>query len=86
MVDNHWSSRTTFLMASIGVAVGLGNIWRFPYVVGTSGGGVFVLIYVATILVFAVPVLITELMIGRRGQHNPVDAIKTVCLLDGRSP
>ena len=86
MVDNHWSSRTTFLMASIGVAVGLGNIWRFPYVVGTSGGGVFVLIYVATILVFAVPVLITELMIGRRGQHNPVDAIKTVCQQEGRRP
>jgi len=86
MVDNHWSSRTTFLMASIGVAVGLGNIWRFPYVVGTSGGGVFVLIYVATILVFAVPVLIAELMIGRRGQHNPVDAIKTVCQQEGRRP
>ena len=86
MIDNHWSSRTTFLMASIGVAVGLGNIWRFPYVVGTSGGGVFVLIYVATILVFAVPVLIAELMIGRRGQHNPVDAIKTVCQQEGRRP
>ena len=86
MVENHWSSRSTFLMATIGIAVGLGNIWRFPYVAGTSGGGAFVLIYIATVLVFAVPALVAELMIGRRGQHNPFDTIKAVSRMEGRKP
>ncbi|MBT4738916.1 MAG: sodium-dependent transporter, partial [Rhodospirillaceae bacterium] len=51
-----WSSRTTFLMAAVGAAVGLGNIWRFPYMTGTNGGGAFVLIYLAAVALIAIPV------------------------------
>jgi NSS family neurotransmitter:Na+ symporter len=69
MIFKHetWSSRTTFLMAAIGAAVGLGNIWRFPYMTGTNGGGAFVLIYLAAVVLIAIPVLISETMIGRHG-------------------
>ena len=52
-----WSSRFTFLMASIGFAVGLGNIWRFPYVAGENGGGAFVVVYLVCVLIIGVPVL-----------------------------
>jgi neurotransmitter:Na+ symporter, NSS family len=65
-----WSSRTTFLMAAVGAAVGLGNIWRFPYMTGTNGGGAFVLIYLAAVVLIAIPVLISETMIGRHGHMS----------------
>ncbi|MBT6210234.1 MAG: sodium-dependent transporter [Woeseia sp.] len=82
----HWSSRLTFLMAAIGCAVGLGNIWRFPYSVGVSGGGAFVIIYLGAIFLLALPVLMAELMIGRRGAAGPPAAIATVAVESGRSP
>lgn len=65
-----WSSRTTFLMAAVGAAVGLGNIWRFPYMTGTNGGGAFVLIYLAAVVLIAIPVLLSETMIGRHGHMS----------------
>lgn len=65
--QENWSSRLTFLMASIGFAVGLGNIWRFPYVVGENGGSAFVLVYLAFALGIGVPLVIAEWTIGRRG-------------------
>ena len=65
-----WSSRTTFLMAAVGAAVGLGNIWRFPYMTGTNGGGAFVLIYLSAVVLIAIPVLISETMIGRHGHMS----------------
>ncbi len=65
-----WSSNTTFLMAAVGAAVGLGNIWRFPYITGTNGGGAFVLIYLAAVALIAIPVLIAETMIGRHGHMS----------------
>ena len=80
----HWNSQTSFLLATIGVAVGLGNIWRFPYIAGTHGGGAFILVYIASVLSFALPVLIAELIIGRKGQQNPVDSIKTICKQENR--
>ena len=61
-----WSSRLTFLMASIGFAVGLGNIWRFPYVVGENGGSAFILIYLAFAVLIGVPLVMAEWTIGRR--------------------
>ena len=61
----HWSSRFTFLMASVGFAVGLGNIWRFPYVTGENGGAAFVLVYLACVFGIGVPILMAELLIGR---------------------
>lgn len=65
-----WSSKTTFLMAAVGAAVGLGNIWRFPYMAGTNGGGAFVLLYLAAVVLIAIPVLIAETMIGRHGHMS----------------
>ncbi|WP_339861784.1 sodium-dependent transporter [Paremcibacter congregatus] len=73
----HWSSGFTFLLAAVGSAVGLGNIWRFPYVVAENGGGAFVLIYLAIVVVFGIPLLMSELMIGRKSQKPPLDAMRS---------
>ena len=73
-----WSSRLAFLLAAVGAAVGLGNIWKFPYLTGVNGGGAFVLIYVACALLVAVPILIAELLIGRRGHHSPPLAMRAL--------
>jgi len=67
-----WSSRLTFLLATIGFSVGLGNIWRFPYLTGESGGGAFVLIYLLCIILIGVPIVMAELAIGRRGGMTPM--------------
>lgn len=82
----HWSSRFAFVMASVGFAVGLGNIWRFPYVTGENGGGAFVLVYLICAFAIGVPCLIAELMIGRRGAQSPPTAMATVATESGRSP
>ena len=70
----HWSSRYLFLLAAVGSAVGLGNIWKFPYVVGENGGGAFVLLYLFCIALVGIPVLIAEILIGQSAQANPVSA------------
>lgn len=80
-----WSSRMTFIMAAVGCAVGLGNIWLFPYTAGSSGGGAFVLIYLAAVVTLALPVLIVELMVGRRGAAAPPQAIANVARESGRT-
>ena len=81
-----WSSRFVFLMAAVGCAVGLGNIWRFPYTAGVNGGGAFVLVYLAAVALLALPVLMAELLIGRRGAAGPPAAIAAVAQESGRSP
>jgi NSS family neurotransmitter:Na+ symporter len=81
----HWSSRFAFLMASVGFAVGLGNIWRFPYVTGENGGAAFVLIYLVCAFGIGVPVLIAEVLIGRRGQGSPPTARANVASANGRT-
>ncbi|PCI32063.1 MAG: sodium-dependent transporter [Alphaproteobacteria bacterium] len=73
----HWSSGWTFLLAAVGSAVGLGNIWRFPYIVAENGGGAFVLIYMAIVVVFGIPLLMSELMIGRNSQKPPLAAMQS---------
>ena len=80
-----WSSRLVFIMACVGGAVGLGNIWMFPYKAGTNGGGAFVLIYIAAVILLALPVCIAELMIGRRGGGGPPNAIERVAVESGHS-
>ena len=67
--SENWSSRLTFLMASVGFAVGLGNIWRFPYVVGENGGSAFVLVYLLFAFGIGVPLVMAEWTIGRRGSN-----------------
>ncbi|MGH9382122.1 MAG: sodium-dependent transporter [Thermoanaerobaculia bacterium] len=69
-----WSSRLGFVMAAAGSAIGLGNIWRFPFTVGTGGGGAFVLVYLLCVLAVALPVQLCELAIGRATERNPVGA------------
>jgi NSS family neurotransmitter:Na+ symporter len=81
----HWSSRYAFLMASVGFAVGLGNIWRFPYVAGENGGAAFVLVYLACAFGIGVPILMAELLIGRRGQGSPTTAMANLAAQSGRS-
>ena len=81
----HWSSKTGFLFASVGFAVGLGNIWRFPYVTGENGGGAFVLVYLLCVFSIGVPILMAELLIGRQGKMSPPNAMLNVALQQGRS-
>ena len=80
-----WGSRVGFIMAAVGSAVGLGNIWKFPYMVGESGGSAFVLAYLMCIALIGFPILIAEWMIGRRGQRNPMDSYATVAASEGKS-
>ena len=80
-----WSSGMTFILAAVGAAVGLGNIWKFPYVAGVSGGGAFVLVYLACVIVVAIPVLIAELLIGRCGKGSPPVAMRKVAQASGRT-
>jgi NSS family neurotransmitter:Na+ symporter len=84
--EHTWSSGLVFILAAIGAAVGLGNIWKFPYIVGVSGGGAFVLVYLICVVFVAVPILIGELLLGRRGHHSPPVAVSTVAVEAGRSP
>lgn len=69
-----WTSRATFVLATIGAAVGLGNIWRFAYVAGENGGGAFLLVYFALVLVIGLPLVIAEIALGRRGAGDAVAA------------
>ena len=80
-----WSSGFTFILAAVGAAVGLGNIWKFPFVAGVSGGGAFVLIYLLCVIFVAVPILIAELLIGRRGAASPPVAMSVLAASAGRS-
>ena len=79
-----WSSRFAFVMASVGFAVGLGNIWRFPYVTGENGGSAFVVIYLLCALAIGIPCLMAELLVGRRGGGSPPRSMAVVAKESGR--
>jgi len=81
-----WSSRAAFLMASVGAAVGLGNIWRFPYIAGENGGGGFVLLYIGFVFLLGLPIMIGEMMIGHRGQQSAVGSMNLLVKRGNRSP
>jgi len=74
-LHGHWSSRMAFILAVTGSAVGLGNIWKFPYIAGQNGGGAFVLVYLACVIFIGMPVMMSEILIGRRGRRNPIAII-----------
>ena len=74
-----------FMLAAAGSAVGLGNIWKFPYMAGQMGGSVFVLTYLVCMFVIGLPILVTEWLIGRRGQKNPIHTMEDVAKAEGRS-
>ncbi|MGQ9426511.1 sodium-dependent transporter [Gilvimarinus sp. F26214L] len=75
-----WSSRWTFILAATGSAVGLGNIWKFPYIAGEHGGGAFVMIYLLCIVVIGVPIMMAETMLGRRGRQSPINTMRDLCI------
>jgi NSS family neurotransmitter:Na+ symporter len=79
----NWSGALGFILASIGSAVGLGNVWRFPYITGQYGGAAFIAVYIGCVLAIGIPLMLAEFLIGRRTQRNPVGAFKT---LRPRSP
>ena len=72
MQRESFRSRLGFLLVSAGCAIGIGNVWRFPYVAGQYGGGLFVLIYLICLLVMGVPVLTMELAVGRASKKSAV--------------
>ncbi len=84
-VHEFWSSRLVFILAATGSAVGLGNIWKFPYITGVNGGGAFVLVYLMCIVAIGIPIMMAEIMIGRRGRKDPVNALKDLAQEAGTS-
>ena len=74
----HWGSRLGFILAAAGSAVGLGNIWKFPYVTGVNGGGLFVAIYLVCIAVVGLPIMMAEIIVGRAAQRSPVGAFQAM--------
>lgn len=74
----NWGSKIGFVLAAAGSAIGLGNIWKFPYVVGQNGGAAFIIIYIICVFAIGLPVIIGEILLGRTTQRNPVGAFKAL--------
>ena len=77
-LHGQWSSRWAFILAATGSAVGLGNIWKFPYITGENGGGAFVLVYLICIACIGIPIMMAEILIGRRGRRSPVNTMRVL--------
>ena len=80
-----WGSRRAFILAVTGAAVGLGNIWRFPYIAGENGGAAFLLVYILFVLFLGLPIMMAEIMIGRAGRRGPIQALRVLAVENGRS-
>ena len=85
-IHGQWTNRTVFILAATGSAVGLGNIWKFPYITGENGGGTFVLVYLLCIALIGVPIMMAEIMLGRRGKQSPINTMAALAKGEGRSP
>ncbi|HKJ22580.1 MAG TPA: sodium-dependent transporter, partial [Gammaproteobacteria bacterium] len=85
-IHGEWSSRWAFILAATGSAVGLGNIWKFPYITGENGGGAFVLVYLMCVAGIGLPIMMAEVLIGRRGRQSPINAMRTLALEAGHNP
>ncbi len=81
MKKPHWSNRLSFIITTAAFAIGLGNIWRFPYITGEGGGGAFLLIYLGLVFLIGIPILLTEIALGRMSQAQP---LKGYGLLSGK--
>lgn len=81
-----WSGRAAFFLATVGSAVGLGSIWKFPYMVGENGGGAFLALYLVGLALAVLPLMIAEFVIGRAGQRSAVGSIVAVARRSGASP
>jgi NSS family neurotransmitter:Na+ symporter len=85
-IHGQWTNRTVFILAATGSAVGLGNIWKFPYIAGENGGGTFVLVYLLCIALIGIPIMMAEIMLGRRGKQSPINTMATLARGEGRNP
>jgi NSS family neurotransmitter:Na+ symporter len=85
-IHGMWSSRLAFVLAATGSAVGLGNVWRFPYTAGEYGGGAFVLIYLLCVAGIGIPIMMAEIMLGRRGRQSPINTMRTLAAREGVAP
>ena len=74
----HWANRAGFILAAAGSAIGLGNIWRFPYMTGEHGGAAFMLIYLMAVLLLGYPLIMNEMVLGRAAQRDPVGVFKVL--------
>ncbi|MDI4638748.1 MULTISPECIES: sodium-dependent transporter [Halomonadaceae] len=83
---DRWTTRRAFILAVTGAAVGLGNIWRFPYMTGENGGSAFLLLYVAFVLLLGLPVMMAEILVGRAGRRSPSQSLAHLAMSAGRSP
>ena len=81
-----WSSRWLFIMAAAGSAVGIGNIWKFPYVAGQNGGGAFVLNYLVCVAGVGIPIMMSEVLMGREGRTSPINTMRKLTKAAGASP
>ena len=85
-IHGQWSSRFAFILAATGSAVGLGNIWKFPYITGENGGGAFVMVYLFCVAALGIPIMIAEIMLGRRGRQSPINSMITLAKEAGADP
>ncbi|MGR8929415.1 MAG: sodium-dependent transporter [Gammaproteobacteria bacterium] len=85
-IHGQWSSRFAFILAATGSAVGLGNIWKFPYITGENGGGAFVMVYLMCVAALGIPIMIAEIMLGRRGRQSPINTMSALATEAGADP
>ena len=83
-IHGQWSNRLAFILAATGSAVGVGNIWKFPYVAGENGGGAFVLVYLICVAVIGIPIMMSEVLLGRRGRQSPINTMRTLASEEGQ--
>ncbi len=83
-IHGQWSTRMAFILAATGSAVGLGNIWKFPYITGENGGGAFVVVYLLCIAAIGIPIMMAEVMLGRRGRQSPINTMSSLAAEEGR--
>lgn len=81
-----WRNRWTFMLATAGSAIGLGNIWKLPYMIGVNGGSAFVLVFIACIFFVGIPLMMTEILLGRRAQKNPLNGMEFLAIEAKSSP
>jgi NSS family neurotransmitter:Na+ symporter len=81
-----WRNRWTFMLATAGSAIGLGNIWKLPYMIGVNGGSAFVLVFIACIFFVGIPLMMTEILLGRRAQKNPFNGMEFLAIEAKSSP
>ncbi len=86
MTQNRWSSRFAFILAATGAAIGLGNIWKFPYMAGDYGGSAFVLLYVLCVALIGLPAMMAEILLGKLGRHNPIQTMTLLAKQGKHSP